>query len=617
MMLLRQLPAGGVVLTPRRVGRRNRRRCGDAFVAVRVRASYEDEMEDEDDSKPADPNEWMKNTKWDTEQRAMEFLRARKKSGAEPRRYSRAGRDLDRIRTAISRGWILDEENGEYMKPESTIGAFEMSDEDNDANKAFRETSSGIWEPDFVNSKNWKDQWVMADEEWKVIQSEAKQTFEPRDALKIFETGGLRRVNPNIAGKMLRILGKKVKETRMDRFDRAGIRRDPRFAHLVGLTVAAARQNSEELGVASICDAIWALGVISGAAANAAEMEVLSNRASKLVIEMKPKDIANVAWALAICRHTNENLFSEINKYSESVGLKGFDAFKVSTLCWAAAHLQMESTGIVRGLSKWVAYAPGKSNGDVTRDTVNKLKFKQLCVLSWSLATVPDGVGLNSEVFKAIWKHICSYDGVEKFNRDESLSGKDLNQLHQVSIAVSASGNGSQQAFSANMKQECENAWTEQRRPPVISWFQRDVGAILSYMGEKYEEEAVVAGYRVDILLESIGVVLEVDGPSHFSRNSKGHALGQTMLKRNLLSASGYKVFPLAVTDWDLLSNAGDKADYLRSGLDALANGEEIPEVDASEDFIFAPERNEGKKNERGGGSPWNRRPTSPMGEGI
>ena len=31
-------------------------------------------------------------------------------------------------------------------------------------------------------------------------------------------------------------------------------------------------------------------------------------------------------------------------------------------------------------------------------------------------------------------------------------------------------------------------------------------------MGEKYEEEAIVAGYRVDILLESIGVVLEVDG---------------------------------------------------------------------------------------------------------
>ena len=35
-----------------------------------------------------------------------------------------------------------------------------------------------------------------------------------------------------------------------------------------------------------------------------------------------------------------------------------------------------------------------------------------------------------------------------------------------------------------------------------MSWFQRDVGAILSYMGEKYEEEALVSGYRCDLLLK-------------------------------------------------------------------------------------------------------------------
>ena len=97
-----------------------------------------------------------------------------------------------------------------------------------------------------VSSKEWKDQWTMTYDEWKVIQAEAKNAIFPQDCLKVFENGGLRRVSPNIAGKMLQILGNKVQSVKMDRFERAGIRRDPRFAHLVGLTARRSCQNSEE-----------------------------------------------------------------------------------------------------------------------------------------------------------------------------------------------------------------------------------------------------------------------------------------------------------------------------------------------------------------------------------
>ena len=107
----------------------------------------------------------------------------------------------------------------------------------------------------------------MTYDEWKVIQAEAKNAIFPQDCLKVFENGGLRRVSPNIAGKMLQILGNKVQSVKMDRFERAGIRRDPRFAHLVGLTVAAARQNSEEFKTSAVCQAIWGLAVVSGEAA--------------------------------------------------------------------------------------------------------------------------------------------------------------------------------------------------------------------------------------------------------------------------------------------------------------------------------------------------------------
>jgi hypothetical protein len=553
----------------------------------------------------------MQNARKDTERRAMQFRRAREAtSGAkqkrEPRRYSRAGRDLDKIRTAISRGWVLDEETGEYVKPESSIGDFETSSSEEGID------APGVWEPNMVSSKDWKDQWTMTHDEWKVIQAEAKQAIFPQDCLKVFENGGLRRVSPNIAGKMLQILGRKVQSVKMDRFERAGIRRDPRFAHLVGLTVAAARQNSEEFETSAVCQAIWGLGVISGEAGNAAEMEVLSNRAARTVKEMKPKDVTNTAWALASCRHANASLFSAFNEYAEEGGLKGFDSFKITTLCWATAHLQMDGKGIVKGVAKWASNVPGSNNGeDGTLQTINKLKGAQLCTLSWSLATMCDDVGLNSVILKTIWSHVCSQEGVRKFMQNESIRGRDLNQLYQTAVAISSSNTNKNANFPDALMEKCTNAWAEQRRPPVISWFQRDVSAILSYMGEKYEEEAIVAGYRVDILLESIGVVLEVDGPSHFARNVKGHALGQTNLKRNLLKAAGYKVFPIAVTDWDLLFNVEDKSDYVRAGLDALANGEDIPEIVPSEDFSSAQRDNNNEDNR--GGSAWNRRQMSTM----
>jgi len=565
------------------------------------------------DEKP-DPNEWMQNARKDTERRAMQFRKAREvSSGAkekrEPRRYSRAGRDLDKIRTAISRGWVLDEETGEYVKPESSIGDFEASSSEENG---VATDAPGIWEPDMVSSKEWKDQWTMTYDEWKVIQAEAKNAIFPQDCLKVFENGGLRRVSPNIAGKMLQTLGNKVQSVKMDRFERAGIRRDPRFAHLVGLTVAAARQNSEEFKTSAVCQAIWGLAVVSGEAANAAEMEVLSNRAARSVVEMKPKDVTNVAWALASCRHANEGLFSAINEYAEQGGLKGFDSFKITTLCWATAHLQMDGDGIIKGVAKWASNAPGSNEGeDGTQQTVNKLKGAQLCTLSWSLVNLRNDVGLNSDILKTVWSHVCSQEGIKKFMEDDSIRGRDLNQLYQTAMAISSSDTNKNATLPDALMEKCSNAWAEQRRPPVISWFQRDVAAILSYMGEKYEEEAIVAGYRVDVLLESIGVVLEVDGPSHFARNVKDHALGQTNLKRNLLKAAGYKIFPIAVTEWDLLFNVEDKSDYVRAGLDALANGEDIPDIVPSEDFSSAQRdsKNEGDR----GGSAWNRRQMSTM----
>jgi hypothetical protein len=115
----------------------------------------------------------------------------------------------------------------------------------------------------------------------------------------------------------------------------------------------------------------------------------------------------------------------------------------------------------------------------------------------------------------------------------------------------------------------------------VTSWYQRDVASILAYMGEKHEEEATCAGYRVDLLIPSAGsarardVAVEVDGPSHFARNDLSVALGQTRLKHRQLRALGFDVLSVPIADWEYLETSEEKVEYLREGFDAAAAASE------------------------------------------
>ena len=139
-----------------------------------------------------------------------------------------------------------------------------------------------------------------------------EETSEPLQALQVFEDAGLRRVNPDISAGMLKIIADKAKSARVDREELSGIRRDSRVAHLLGMCVAAARRGSDALSPVSVANAAWAVGVISTERANSAEMEVLAARAAQVTEDISKRGIADLAWALASCRHASEELFQQI-----------------------------------------------------------------------------------------------------------------------------------------------------------------------------------------------------------------------------------------------------------------------------------------------------------------
>ena len=485
----------------------------------------------------------------------------------------------------------------------------------------------GLWRVDMagLSEADWATQWTMTADEWRVVKKDVSSDAPgPSEALRGFEDAGLRRVSPDIAAGMLRVVADKAKSARVDREELAGLRRDSRVAHLIGTCVAAARRRSDALAPASASSAAWSLAVIAGERAAAAEMEVLAERCAALVDEMSPRQTADLAWALASCRHSSQAVFRALDaRFASDAGLAKYKPYDVSTLAWAFAHLGGGGGGFVDGLDRWFsggvnieevammddaesAETATASLAAVASEKARAFTPQALAATLWGL-TALGGDATRSFSFRTVWAELARRGAeIDRETRnvdakDDASSepgfrrvthgpwgGKHLNQIHQAVVAVETMAKDARPPapLPASLVAAAADAWTAQRRPPVTSWYQRDVASILSYMGEKHEEEATCAGYRVDLLIPRANaplgdagapraVAVEVDGPSHFARNDAGVSLGQTRLKHRQLRALGFDVLSVPIADWEYLESPEEKVEYLREGFEAAAAASE------------------------------------------
>ena len=541
-----------------------------------------------------DEGEWMQRARRLANQRAAQF---RKERGAPPVAPApwRRKRKTEKGDEAANAEWRS------AARAYDDLPGRRVSEDEEEMTAA---AGDGLWRVDMavLSEEDWATQWTMTLEEWRVVKKDVSaRARAPSEALRGFEDAGLRRVSPDIAAGMLRVVADKAKSSRADREELAGLRRDSRVAHLIGTCVAAARRGSEALAPASASSAAWALALIAGERANAAEMEVLAERCAVLVDAMTPRQTADLAWALASCRHSSRAVFRALDaRFASDAGLANYKPYDVSTLAWAFAHLGGGGAGFVDGLDRWFSggvnveeYARNDAELAATASK-NARTFTPhaLAATLWGL-TVLGGDATRSFSFRAVWAELARRGAeIETDESSDSVSdatrvthgpwmGKHLNQIHQAIVSVDASGGTNASGLAslpASLVAAAEAAWTAQRRPPVTSWYQRDVASILSYMGAKHEEEATCAGYRVDLLIpdarallgEARPVAVEVDGPSHFARNDASVALGQTRLKHRQLRALGFAVVSVPVADWEYLETSEEKVEYLREGFDAV-----------------------------------------------
>lgn len=79
------------------------------------------------------------------------------------------------------------------------------------------------------------------------------------------------------------------------------------------------------------------------------------------------------------------------------------------------------------------------------------------------------------------------------------------------------------------------------------------VSAILTKFGVNHENEYTVGGLVVDIAIPERKLIIEVDGPTHFFRDSV-RVTGNTVMKHRMLRDMGWEVVSIPFLAWESLA---------------------------------------------------------------
>ena len=158
----------------------------------------------------------------------------------------------------------------------------------------------------------------------------------------------------------------------------------------------------------------------------------------------------------------------------------------------------------------------------------------------------------------------------------ESWDVAKLSQVHQWQLCLMLdAGTGSSHAhlLGDELRRRCCDAMQDAATHP--SQLQRSVGAVVDEIHPGFEQETIEqqTGYSLDLALRSSRVAIEVDGPSHFLRDSsRGENCpnGPTRLKRRLLLAADWHLVSVPFYEWDGLNGREAQREYLKGKLGAV-----------------------------------------------